>query len=81
MEVVSRNFFRQVETFDFNKKNVKSYLHYSVEGLENEDSYDLSLKEVLSSIEFVAEKPILDFTVFKPTAIASTQILKKISLS
>ena len=71
------------ESFDtvkkLNNKNVKSYLHYSVEGLENEDSYDLSLNEVLSSIEFVAEKPILDFTVFKPTAIASTQILKKIS--
>ena len=71
------------ESFDtvkkLNKKNVKSYLHYSVEGLENEDSYDLSLKDVLSSIEFVAEKPILDFTVFKPTAIANTQILKKVS--
>jgi len=71
------------ESFDtvkkLNSKNVKSYLHYSVEGLENEDSYDLSLNEVLSSIEFVAEKPILDFTVFKPTAIASTQILKKVS--
>ena len=71
------------ESFDtvkkLNNKNVKSYLHYSVEGLENEDSYDQSLKEVLSSIEFVAEKPILDFTVFKPTAIACTQILKKVS--
>ncbi len=62
-----------------NNKNVKSYLHYSVEGLENEDSYDQSLKEVLSSIEFVAAKPILDFTVFKPTAIACTRILKKVS--
>ena len=62
-----------------NNKNVKSYLHYSVEGLENESSYDLSLNEVLSSITFVAEKPILDFTVFKPTAIANTQILKKVS--
>ena len=71
------------ESFDtvkkLNNKNVKSYLHYSVEGLENEDSYDLSLNEVLSSIEFVAEKPILDFTVFKPTAIASTLLLKKVS--
>ena len=64
-----------------NNKNVKSYLHYSVEGLENESSYDLSLNEVLSSITFVAEKPILDFTVFKPTAIANTQILKKVSSS
>ena len=62
-----------------NNKSVKSYLHYSVEGLENESSYDLSLNEVLSSIEFVAEKSILDFTVFKPTAIASTRILKKVS--
>ena len=71
------------ESFDtvkkLNNKNVKSYLHYSVEGLENESSYDLSLNEVLSSITFVAEKPILDFTVFKPTAIANTQILKKVS--
>ncbi len=73
------------ESFDtvkkLNNKNVKSYLHYSVEGLENESSYDLSLNEVLSSITFVAEKPILDFTVFKPTAIANTQILKKVSSS
>ena len=71
------------ESFDtvkkLNNKNVKSYLHYSVEGLENESSYDLSLNEVLSSIEFVAEKSMLDFTVFKPTAIASTRILKKAS--
>ena len=62
-----------------NNKNVKSYLHYSVEGIENEDSFDLSLDEILFSIKFVAEKPMLDFTVFKPTAIASTKILKKVS--
>ena len=71
------------ESFDtvkkLHNKNVKSYLHYSVEGLENEDSYDLSLNEVLDSIKFVAEKQILDFTVFKPTAIANSLILEKIS--
>ena len=61
------------------EKNVKSYLHYSVEGLENEESYDTSLKEVLDSIKFVANKKILDFTVFKPTAIASSKILQKVS--
>jgi proline dehydrogenase len=60
-------------------KNVKSYLHYSVEGLENEESYDTSLNEVLDSIKFVANKNILDFTVFKPTAIASSKILQKVS--
>ena len=61
------------------EKNVKSYLHYSVEGLENEESYDKSLNEVLDSIKFVANKNILDFTVFKPTAIASSKILQKVS--
>ena len=61
------------------EKNVKSYLHYSVEGLENEESYDTSLNEVLDSIKFVANKNILDFTVFKPTAIANSKILQKVS--
>ena len=61
------------------EKNVKSYLHYSVEGLENDESYDTSLNEVLDSIQFVANKNILDFTVFKPTAIASSKILQKVS--
>ena len=61
------------------EKNIKSYLHYSVEGLENEKSYDISVKEVLNSIEFVAKRNILDFTVFKPTAIASSKILQKVS--
>ncbi len=62
-----------------NKKNVKSYLHYSVEGLENEKTYDNSLNEVVKSIEFAASKDILDYTVFKPTAIASSVILNKVT--
>ncbi len=62
-----------------NDKKVKSYLHYSVEGLENEKTYDDSLKEVIRSIEFAASKNILDFTVFKPTAIASSDILNKVT--
>ena len=62
-----------------NVKNVKSYLHYSVEGLENEKTYDDSLNEVIRSIEFAASKKILDFTVFKPTAIASSDILNKVT--
>ena len=62
-----------------NDKKVKSYLHYSVEGLEDEKTYDDSLKEVIKSIKFAASKDILDFTVFKPTAIASSDILNKIT--
>ena len=38
-----------------NKKNVKSYLHYSVEGLENEKTYDNSLNEVVKSIDVHGE--------------------------
>jgi len=62
-----------------NKMNVKSYLHYSVEGLENEKTYDNSLNEVIKLIEFAASKDILDYTVFKPTAIASSVILNKVT--
>ena len=62
-----------------NKMNVKSYLHYSVEGLENEKTYDNSLNEVVKSIEFAASKDILDYTVFKPTAVASSVILNKVT--
>ncbi|MEK9756533.1 MAG: proline dehydrogenase family protein [Bacteroidota bacterium] len=62
-----------------NEKNVKSYLHYSVEGVENEDSYDSSHDDVKEAITFASKKNILDFTVFKPTAIASSILLEKIS--
>ncbi len=61
------------------KKNVKSYLHYSVEALNNDYSYDISLNEVLNSIEFASKENMLDFTVFKPTAISNSIILEKIS--
>ena len=37
------------------------------------------MSEVINSIKFVANKKILDFTVFKPTAIASSKILQKVS--
>ena len=33
----------------------------------------------MDSIKFVSEKKVLDFTVFKPTAIANTLILEKVS--
>ena len=69
--------FETVKTL--NEKNVKSYLHYSVEGVENEDSYDSSHEEIKESIVFASKKNILDFTVFKPTAIASSILLQKIS--
>ena len=69
--------FETVRTL--NEKNVKSYLHYSVEGVENEDSYDSSHEEIKESIVFASKKNILDFTVFKPTAIASSILLQKIS--
>ena len=50
-----------------------------MEGLENEKTYDNSLNEVVKSIEFAASKDILDYTVFKPTAVASSVILNKVT--
>ena len=50
-----------------------------MEGLENEKTYDNSLNEVVKSIEFAASKDILDYTVFIPTAVASSVILNKVT--
>ena len=75
-ETIEESFYTVKKLYD---KNVKSYLHYSVEGVENEDSYDISLNEILESVKFVSDKQVLDFTVFKPTAIANSLILEKAS--
>ena len=57
-------------------KNVYSYLSYSVEGAQNNDSLEKSCQNVIDSIEFASDKKNIPFTVFKPTAISKTDIKK-----
>jgi len=56
-------------------KNVYSYLSYSVEGAQNNDSFKKSCQDVIDSIEFASDKKNIPFTVFKPTAISKTDNL------
>jgi len=58
-------------------KNVYSYLSYSVEGAQNNDSLKKSCQDVIDSIEFASDKKSIPFTVFKPTAISKTDNLMR----
>ena len=58
-------------------KNVYSYLSYSVEGAQNNDSFKKSCQDVIDSIEFASDKKNIPFTVFKPTAISKTDNLMR----
>ena len=58
-------------------KNVYSYLSYSVEGAQNNDSFKKSCQDVIDSIEFASNKKNIPFTVFKPTAISKTDNLMR----
>jgi len=58
-------------------KNVYSYLSYSVEGAQNNDSLKKSCQDVIDSIEFASDKKNIPFTVFKPTAISKTDNLMR----
>ena len=58
-------------------KNVYSYLSYSVEGAQNNESFEKSYQDVIDSIEFASDKKNIPFTVFKPTAISKTDNLMR----
>ena len=58
-------------------KNVYSYLSYSVEAAQNNDSFEKSCQDVIDSIEFASDKKNIPFTVFKPTAISKTDNLMR----
>ncbi len=62
------------------KHNVKSILDYSVEGKEKDDVIEEALEETLRTIEnAAANREMIPFTVFKPTAFGREEILEKSS--
>ena len=72
------NLEESMETVDkLFSKNVYSYLSYSVEGAQNNDSFKKSCQDVIDSIEFASDKKNIPFTVFKPTAISKTDNLMR----
>jgi proline dehydrogenase len=58
--------------------NIGTILDYSVEGENNENSFDRTAKEILATIEKAHGSKNIPFSVFKVTGIADSAILEKI---
>ena len=62
------------------KFNVKTILDYSVEGQENEQSFDHTLEETLRTIQFANQHDAIPFCVIKLTGLGSKSLMTKIQL-
>ncbi len=67
---------KTIENLD--KSHIGTILDYSVEGEDNEKSFDKTTQEVLLTIEKAYENIAIPFAVFKVTGIASMDLLEKI---
>lgn len=61
------------------KYNVGSILDYSVEGEQNEQSFEHCKNEIIQNIEFSKDKTYIPFCVFKPTGLIRFALLEKVS--
>ncbi|WP_299017000.1 proline dehydrogenase family protein [uncultured Polaribacter sp.] len=59
--------------------NVHSVLDYSVEGKEQEVSFDGALNKILKILNFCEEKQAIPYAVFKPTGFGRFALYQKIS--
>lgn len=60
------------------KDNIGTILDYSVEGENDENSFDRTAKEILATIEKANASKHIPFSVFKVTGIADSAILEKV---
>ena len=61
------------------EKGVFSILDYSVEGAENDETFDATMNKNLELIEFAKNRPEIPFAVFKPTGMGRFAIYEKVS--
>ncbi|PID94017.1 MAG: proline dehydrogenase [Bacteroidetes bacterium] len=59
--------------------NICSILDYSAEADSGNVDYESIIKETTNSINFAKDNDAIPFAVFKPTALANTNVLKKVS--
>ncbi|HPQ08267.1 MAG TPA: proline dehydrogenase family protein [Bacteroidia bacterium] len=59
--------------------NIGSILDYSVEGEQNESSFEKCKNEIIDNIIFSKDKTFIPFCVFKPTGMIRFSILEKVS--
>lgn len=62
----------------YTEGKVHSVLDYSVEGKEDEDSFDDAVSKILKIIQFSEEKNSIPFAVFKPTGFGRFGLYQKI---
>ncbi len=62
----------------YEKGNVCSVLDYSVEGKEEEASFDEALEKIIKIVQFSEEKKSIPFAVFKPTGFGRFALYQKI---
>ena len=60
--------------------NVRTILDYAAEGESDDNDYDKAVREILRTVEKAASNAYIPFSVFKPTGIASKEILEKVQL-
>ena len=63
----------------YNNGNVHSVLDYSVEGKDEEVSFDGALEKILRIITFCKEKKSIPFAVFKPSGFGRFGLFQKLS--
>ncbi|WP_422091940.1 proline dehydrogenase family protein [Tenacibaculum ovolyticum] len=63
----------------FTKAKVHSVLDYSVEGKEEEESFDDALRMTLKTIDFAEEKKSIPYAVFKPTGFGRFALYQKLT--
>ncbi len=61
------------------QSGVKSILDYSVEGKNTEEERENAMLEIHESILHASQNPDIPFAVFKPSGIADTMVLEKVS--
>ena len=61
------------------QKGVYSILDYSVEGAENEETFEATMLKNLELIDFAKNRPEIPFAVFKPTGMGRFAIYEKVS--
>lgn len=61
------------------KNGIKTILDYAAEGKENETAFEHTAAEIIKTIEYGATHPMIPFAVFKPSGIARSELLKKVT--
>ncbi len=60
------------------KYNIGTILDYSVEGEDDEKTFDQTRDEIIKTIDVAKDSPNIPFSVFKVTGLASSELLEKI---